>query len=50
MAGGHATHSGIGFQDKVAAIIAVYALANEPLPLFGLPTNPPCPSQKLKPG
>ena len=37
MAGGHGTHSGIGFQDKVAAVIAIYLLANEPLPFFDLP-------------
>jgi len=37
MVGGHATHSGIGFQDKVAAAIAVYALADEPVPFLGLP-------------
>jgi len=37
MAGGHATHSGIGFQDKVAAIMATHALADEPLPFLGLP-------------
>ena len=37
MVGGHATHSGIGFQDKAAAVIAVYVLANEPFPFFDLP-------------
>lgn len=36
MVGGHATHSGIGFQDKAASVIAVHVLANEPLPLLGL--------------
>jgi len=34
---GDATQSGIDFQNKVAAVIAVYALADEPLPFLGLP-------------
>jgi len=37
MAGGHATHSGISFQDKVAAVIAIYGLAEESLPSMDLP-------------
>jgi hypothetical protein len=37
MAGGSATHAGIGFQSKVAAIFAVHILADEPIQLLDLP-------------
>jgi hypothetical protein len=39
MTGGNATHAGIGFQDKVAALLAVHILADAPVDVFGLPAN-----------
>ena len=39
MTGGSATHAGIGFQDKVAAFLAVHILARSPVAIFGLPAG-----------
>src|SRR5262245_7442873 len=39
MTGGSATHAGIGFQDKVAGVLAVHILADTPVGFFGLPAN-----------
>lgn len=37
MTGGSAAHAGFGFQDKVAAILAVHVLADCPVEFLGLP-------------
>ena len=37
MTGGSATHAGIGFQDEVAAFLAVHILAQSPIEILGLP-------------
>ena len=39
MGGGHATHSGIRFQDQVAAWFAVHAISDEPVHALGLPAD-----------
>src|SRR5205809_386044 len=39
MAGGSATHAGIGFQDQVAGLLSVHVLADAPVDFFGLPVG-----------
>jgi hypothetical protein len=39
MAGGSATHAGIGFQDQVAGVLSVHVLADAPVDFFELPTG-----------
>jgi hypothetical protein len=39
MSGGSATHAGIGFQDKVAGLLAVHILSDEPIQFLGLPVG-----------
>lgn len=39
MAGGSATHAGIGFQDQVAGLLSVHVLADAPVDFCGLPVG-----------
>lgn len=39
MAGGSATHAGIGFQDQIAGLLSVHVLADAPVDFFGLPSG-----------
>ena len=39
MTGGSATHAGIGFQDRVAGLLAVHLVADAPVEFFGLPSD-----------
>ena len=39
MTGGSATHAGIGFQDRVAGLLAVDVVADAPVDFFGLPSD-----------
>ena len=39
MTGGSAAHAGIGFQDRVAGLLAVHVVADAPVDFFGLPSD-----------